>query len=209
MSLKVLLGCEESDTVRQAFEKLGYDAWSCDIIPSRNPNNKNHIQDDILKHLDDGWDLAIFFTPCTFLCNSGVRWLETIPGRKVSMIHDARLFKKCLESKIPFSANENPIPHKYALNIIGRKYDQIIQPWQFGHTEKKSTCLWLKNLPKLIETDNVKIQMQKLPKNKQQRIHYMAPSENRQRDRSTTFSGIADAMAKQWSEYVINQMLVK
>ena len=191
--MRVLIGCEESGTVREAFAAFGHDAWSCDILPSRKAGN--HIQADILTVLNDGWDLAIFHTPCTYLSNSGVRWLYNSDGsnnqeRWGAMLKDAELFKACMLSSIPKIAMENPIMHKYAKQIIGREQDQVIQPYQFGHGETKATCLWLKNLPLLQETNRVN--------GREQRIWKMPPGPNRQRDRSVTFQGIADAMAAQW-----------
>lgn len=188
--MRVLIGCEESGTVREAFKALGHDAWSCDILPSRIPGN--HIQADILTVLNDGWDLAIFHTPCTYLSNSGVRWLHERPERWELMRKDAELFKACMLSSIPKKVMENPIPHKYALEIIGRKYDQIIQPWQFGHGETKATCLWLEGVEKLQPTDIVD--------GREQRIWKLPPGPNRQRERSVTFSGIAAAFASQWGD---------
>lgn len=199
--MKVLIGCEESATVRKAFAKLGHNAWSCDLLPSR--ASGQHIQADILTVLDQGWDLAIFHTPCTYLCNSGVCWLYKDGARNESrwelLRQDALLFKACMDADIPRICNENPIPHKYALEIIGRKYNQIIQPYQFGHPERKATCLWLKNLPLLKKTNDVEEEMQKLPKNKSQRLHYLSPGPERAKERSRTFEGIAQAMAEQWS----------
>lgn len=186
--MKVLLGCEESGVVRDEFTKLGHDAWSCDMLPSRKPGK--HYQCDVREVLDYGWNLAIFFTPCTYLCNSGVRWLHERPERWELMKKDAELFRDCMNSNIPCIVNENPIPHKYALEIIGRRYDQIIQPWQFGHGETKATCLWLKGLSKLIPTNIVD--------GREHNIHKMTPSKFRQRDRSITYLGIAQAMANQW-----------
>ena len=191
--MKVLIGCEESATVREAFAKLGHDAWSCDLLPSRVAGN--HIQADILTVLNDGWDLAIFHTPCTYLSNSGVRWLYNKDGSRNAerwelMERDALLFRATMQANIPMIANENPIMHKYAVAIIGRRQDQVIQPWQFGHGETKATCLWLKNLPQLRPTNIVD--------GREQRIHNMPPSPNRQRDRSVTYQGIAEAMANQW-----------
>lgn len=199
--MKVLIGCEESGTVREAFARLGHDAWSCDILPSRMPGK--HIQADVLTVLNDGWDLAIFHTPCTYLSNSGVRWLYNRDGtrneqRWQMMKHDALLFKKTMEADIPMIANENPIMHKYAIAIIGRHRDQIVQPFMFGHPESKATCLWLKNLPPLVATNDVRNIMKSLPKREAQRIHYMPPGKDRQRNRSVTYQGIADAMAAQW-----------
>lgn len=206
--MRVLIGCEESATVREAFEKLGHDAWSCDLLPSRIPGK--HIQADILTVLNDGWDLAIFHTPCTYLSNSGVRWLYNKDGsrnleRWELMERDALLFKATMEANIPMKANENPIMHKYAVEIIGRRQDQVIQPSKFGHPESKATCLWLQNLPPLVPTNDVTEIMKSLPKREAQRIHYMPPSPNRQRERSTTFPGIAQAMAQQWGSLAFQQ----
>ena len=199
--MRILIGCEESATVREAFRKLGHDAWSCDYQPSRIPGN--HIQADVLSVINDGWDMAIFHTPCTYLSNSGVQWLYNRDGsqnqeRWENMRRDALLFKATMDAKIPRIANENPIMHKYAIEIIGRRQDQVIQPWMFGHPESKATCLWLQNLPPLVITNDVRDEMKKLPKNKQQRLHYLPPGPERQRERSTTFTGVAEAMASQW-----------
>jgi hypothetical protein len=169
----------------------GHDAWSCDILPDEK-GSPYHLQRDVREVLDDGWDMAIFFTPCTYLCNSGVRWLFERPGRWDLMKRDAELFRDCMNSKIPKKANENPIPHKYALEIIGRKYDQIIQPWMFGHGETKATCLWLQNLEPLKPTNIVT--------GREQRIWKMPPGPKRQYERSRTFPGISNAMAIQWAQ---------
>jgi len=203
--LRVLVGCEYSGTVRDAFLALGHDAMSCDLLPS--DVGGPHYQGDIFDVIDDGWDIGIFHPPCTYLANSGVSWLyrgtdAALNGSKnkrwTQMREGAEFFKKLLESDIPRIAVENPIPHKYAIDIIGRKYDQIVQPWMFGHTERKATCFWLKGLPKLVPTNNVKAAMLKLPKREQQRLHYLPPSADRWKLRSKTFEGIAKAMAEQW-----------
>lgn len=201
--MKVLVGCEFSGTVRRAFRDLGHDAWSCDLLPAEDGSNF-HIQDDVLKVLDDGWDLAIFHTPCTYLSNSGVRWLYNKDGSKNSkrwelMEKDALLFKATMDSKIPKVANENPIMHKYAVEIIGRRQDQIIQPSMFGHTESKATCLWLRNLSNLVATNDVSSVMKTMSKKEVQKVHYMPPSKTRWMDRSRTYLGIAQAMAQQWA----------
>lgn len=191
--IKVLVGCEVTATVRRAFEDRGHNVYSCDILPSEVPGR--HIQDDVLKHLNEGWDLAIFHPPCTYLCNSGVRWLYNEDGstntdRYLKMIEAAFFFKDLLNCDIPAICIENPIPHKYALDIIGKPYSQIIQPWQFGHGETKATCLWLRNLPPLKTTDVVSGRLH--------RIHEMPPSVDRGRERARTYEGIAKAMADQW-----------
>jgi hypothetical protein len=148
--------------------------------------------------IDDGFDMMIAFPDCTYLTNSGVCWLHVKEGRWKLMRESARFFKKLLDADIPKIAIENPIMHKYAVEIIGRRQDQLIQPYQFGHPERKATCFWLKGLPKLKPTDDVKSFMELLPKNKQQRIHYASPGPERWKLRSRTFKGIAKAMAVQW-----------
>lgn len=200
--MRVLIACEFSGTVRDAFRAKGHDAYSCDILPDDN-NSPFHYQEDILKHLErlsHSYDLMIAHPPCTYLANSGVQHLYKKNGeidvyRWEKMEKAKVFFEKLLNAPIPQVAIENPIPHKYGL---GKTYTQIIQPWMFGHTERKATCLWLKNLYPLRETNNVKEEMLKLPKREQQRLHYLPPSEDRWKIRSTTFQGIADAMADQW-----------
>jgi len=194
--MKVLIACEYSGTVRDEFIKLGHDAISCDLLPSDKLGP--HYQGDIFDIIGGGYDLMIAHPPCTYLCNSGVSWLYKDVNRKEKMVYGAKFFKKLLESNIPRICIENPIMHKYAKEIIGENYTQLIQPYMFGHTESKATCLWLKNLPNLKETQNVKDEWKKLPKNQAQRLHYLPPSKDRWKLRSTTFKGIAEAMAQQW-----------
>ena len=195
--MKVLVACEYSGKVREAFRKLGHDAWSCDLLPS-DDNSPYHIQDDVLGILNNGWDLMVAHPPCTYLTNSGVSWLNRKPRRWEQMREGAEFFKALLNAPIPLIAVENPIMHKYAVEIIGRRQDQVLQPYMFGHLERKGTCLWLKGLPKLTPTNDVKEEMLKLPKNKQQRLHYLPPSADRWKLRSETYQGIANAMAEQW-----------
>lgn len=195
--MNVLVGCEMSGVVRDAFRRRGHNAWSCDIIPTLS-NPKYHFQCDIFEVLDKGWDLLIAHPPCTFLTNSGVRWLHTDPTRWDKLDEAAIFFNQLLNANIPRIAVENPIQHKYAYERIGKKPTQIIQPWMFGHPETKATCLWLKNLPPLVETNNVKEEMLLLPPNQRNRIHHLPPSADRAMLRSITFQGIADAMAEQW-----------
>lgn len=194
--MRVLIACEYSGAVRDAFIKAGHDAISCDLLPSDTPGP--HYTGDVFDIINDGWDLMIAHPPCTYLCNSGVMWLDRIPGRRDQLKDGAEFFKKLLECRIPRIAIENPIMHKYAKEIIGTDQSQIIQPWMFGHTEQKATCLWLKNLSPLKETNNVKNEMMKLSKKERQRIHYLPPSKDRWKLRSTTYKGIAEAMAAQW-----------
>ena len=186
--MRVLVACELYGKVRKAFRSRGHDAWSCDLLPAKD-ENRFHIPVNVLRILHLNWELLIAHPPCTRLCNSGVRWLHERDLWN-DMKEAARLFNKLLTCSIPKIAIENPIPHKYAVDEIGRKYDQIIQPWQFGHPETKATCLWLKNLPKLQPTNIVE--------GRENRIHKMSPSKRRGELRSITYQGIALAMAEQW-----------
>ena len=183
--MKVLIGCEFSGTVRDAFRRLGHEAWSCDLLPDEK-NYSYHIQTEVRKLLNEGWDLGIFFPPCTHLCVSGARWFKD----KQKIQQDALDFvSRLMISSIPKIAIENPI------GIISskiRKPDQIIQPYEYGHNEQKATCLWLKNLPKLKPT--------KIMKERIQKIHLMSPGPLRSKERSRTYGGIAEAMARQWGE---------
>ena len=195
--MKVLVACEFSGVVRDAFSSMGHDATSCDILPTEIPGN--HHQGDVMDIINDGWDLMIAHPPCTYLSNSGVCHLHKDESRWDKMRDGALFFRSLLDAPIKMKAIENPIMHKYAVDIIGRRQNQVIQPWMFGHTECKATCLWLDGLPPLIPTNNVKEQMMKLPKNQQQRLHNMSPGANRQKERSRTYTGIALAMAEQWT----------
>tara|TARA_X000001382_G_C3091673_1_gene153768 strand:- start:38 stop:652 length:615 start_codon:yes stop_codon:yes gene_type:complete len=194
--MNVLVACEYSGTVRDAFTKLGHNALSCDLIESDKPGR--HYKGDVMDIINDGWDLMIAHPPCTYLTNAGVCHLHKDPKRWVDLFDAADFFKFLLDSDIPKIAVENPIMHKYAKRLVGVNQSQVIQPWMFGHTEQKATCLWLKNLPPLQETNNVKDEMMLLSKAERQRIHYLPPSEDRWKIRSTTFAGIANAMAEQW-----------
>jgi len=187
--MKGLVACEYSQVVTKAFRDRGHEFYSCDILPTEG-NPEWHIQDDVLKHLDDGWDIMIAHDPCTYQCNSGVRWLYERNGRWELLRQSCEFTKRILNAPIPKIARENPIPHKYALELIGIKYNQIIQPWMFGHGETKATCLWLKNLPPLIATS--------IHPDREQRIFKMTKSDKRGHERSRTFQGIANAMAEQW-----------
>ena len=195
--MRVLVACEYSGKVREAFRAKGHDAWSCDLLPA-DDGSPYHIQGDVLDILNDGWDLLIGHPPCTYLCNSGVSWLHKIPERWDQMREGAEFFKALWDSDIPKIAIENPIMHKYAKEIIGSTQTQLIQPYQFGHPESKATCLWLKGLDPLVETDNVKEVWKALPKKEAQRLHMLPPSADRWKLRSETYQGIADAMAEQW-----------
>ncbi len=180
-SLKVLVACEFSGIVREAFASRGHDAWSCDLLPTEIPGQ--HIRDDVLKHLD-GWDLMIAHPPCTYLAVSGARWFK---DRRVEQAEAVEFFMALVDADVPKIAVENPIS---IMSTRYRKPDQIIQPWMFGHGEVKSTCLWLKGLPRLVPTNVVEGRVA--------RVHHESPSPNRWRNRSRTFRGIAVAMAEQW-----------
>ena len=202
--MNILLGGEESQAVCIEMRKLGHEAFSCDILDCSGGHPEWHLQMDMYKAiLLKKWDLGIFFTPCTYSCNSGVRWLAK-DGKIINqerynnMLYYAGMLRDMLNSDIPYVACENPIPHRYALDVIGRKYDQIIQPWQFGHGETKATCLWLKNLPHLIPANIVE--------GREQKMWRLPPSSDRAGLRSKTYPGIAKAMAEQWTEYINNQI---
>lgn len=196
--MNVLVACEYSGRVRDAFIRKGHNAISCDILPT--DVSGPHYQGDVLDILNDGWDLMIGHPPCTYLCNSGVSHLHKDESRWARLDEGAEFFKLLWESDIPRIAIENPIMHKYAKERIGcGKQTQIVQPWQYGHPEQKATCLWLKGLPELVESNNVYREMLKLPKRQRQRLHMMGPSNpDRWKLRSETFLGIAEAMAEQW-----------
>lgn len=197
--MNILVACEESQTVCKAFRKKGHKAYSCDVLPCSGGKPEWHIQGDVREQLDKDWDMIIAHPPCTYFANSGVCWLHKDKSRWDKLDKAAEFFNLFLNNKCPKLVIENPVPHKYALERIGdTKYSQTIQPWQFGHPESKRTCLWVKGLPLLKETNNVKHIYETLPKKEQQRLHYLPPSEERAMLRSKTFQGIADAMAEQW-----------
>jgi hypothetical protein len=165
---------------------------SCDLLPTEAVGP--HYQGDVRDVLDYPWDLMIAHPPCTDLSVSGAAWFEK-KKMNGSQQMSASFFMMLAKSDIPRIAIENPI---CIMSRLWRKPDQIIQPWMFGHMEQKATCLWLKNLPVLHPTNDVKAQMMELPKNKRERLHYLPPSDDRWKLRSETFQGIADAMAEQW-----------
>jgi hypothetical protein len=196
--MKVLVACESSGTVRDAFIRKGHTAFSCDLLPS-DDNSIFHYECDVRDVLHQDWDLIIAHPPCTYMCNSGVCHLHKDKERWGKLDEAAEFFNLFLDHPCKKVCVENPVPHKYAVERIkGRKYTQTVQPWMFGHPESKRTCFWLKGLPKLQETNNVKDFYDKLPKNKQQRLHYLSPGPDRWKIRSKTYQGIANAMAEQW-----------
>jgi len=190
MTLRVLIACEFSGTVRRAFRALGHDAFSCDLLTAED-GSEFHIQGDAVGAASRGWDLMIAHPPCTHLAVSGARWFK---DKQTEQAEALDFVRDLLDAPIPHIALENPV------SIISsriRKPDQIVQPWQFGHGETKATCLWLKNLPKLVPTSIVE--------GREARIHKMPPSPDRWKERSRTFEGIAQAMAEQWGAYVAAQ----
>lgn len=206
--IKVLVGCEYSGTVRDAFLELGFDAWSCDLLPDEKRSNR-HIQDDVRNVLaSESWDLLmVAHPPCTRLCNSGVRWLfNPPPGKTVPQMMDelreaADLFSHLWNADVPHIAIENPVMHKYAKGLI-RNYQKqtcTVQPWQFGHGETKATCFWTRDLPPLEPTDIVE--------GREQRIHLMPPGPDRWKERSRFFPGMAKAIAHQWGKHAFMKKL--
>lgn len=197
---KVLVACEYSGKVRDAFIRAGHDAMSCDLLPTDSPGP--HYQGDVSDILDDGWDLLIGHPPCTYMANSGVSWLHKDPERWQQLEQATAFFRLLWNAPVPCIALENPIMHKYAREQIGVAHVQVIQPWMFGHSESKATCLWLKNLPPLLPTLDARPHMETLPARERQRLHYLPPGPDRWKLRSETYQGIADAMANQWGELV-------
>lgn len=189
--MRVLVACEFSGIVRDTFIASGHQAISCDLLPSEREGP--HYQGNVFDLWGECFDLIVAHPPCTYLANSGVRWLKDNPVRLKAMKEAARDFRMLMHWPCKRIAIENPIPHKYALLQIGIKYNQIIQPWQFGHGETKATCLWLKNLPKLKPTNIVE--------GRNGRVWKEPPSPDRWRNRSRTYQGIANAMAEQWGKY--------
>ena len=185
--LRVLVACEYSGTVRDAFTALGHDAMSCDLLPTDSPGP--HYQGDVFDIIDDEWDLMVAHPPCTHLAVSGAKHFaaKRADGRQQAAVD---FFMRLAYCNITRYAIENPV---CIMSSIWRKPDQIIQPWQFGHGETKATCLWLKGLPKLQSTNIVE--------GREQRIWKLPPSADRWKLRSTTYQGIADAMAKQWGGF--------
>lgn len=208
---RVLVACEFSGTVRDAFLARDFDAWSCDLLPDERGSNR-HIRGDVRLILQDGWDLVIIaHPPCTRLCNSGVRWLTTPPpGRTLEQMwaeldQGAALFSDLWNAPAPHIACENPVMHKHAKSRIRdyREFAQSVQPWQFGEPQFKRTCFWLRNLPPLRDTDRLTPPAKGTEEHKRwSRVHRMSRSADRQKERSRFFPGIARAMAEQWGDHI-------
>ena len=211
-SLRVLVGCETSGRVRNAFLALGHDAWSCDLLPSVDGSNR-HIVCDVRDLLGDGWDLlAVMHPPCTRLCNSGVRWLHKAPpGRSLEEMwsdldEGAALFSECWNAPIERVAVENPVMHRHAKERI-RNYQpaaQTVQPWWFGEPAFKATSFYLRGLPPLVATNRLVPPRAGTDEHKLwSKVHRAPPSPDRWQIRSMTYQGIADAMAMQWGGYAL------
>jgi len=195
--MKILVACEFSGTVRDAFRKRGHDAWSCDLLETE--THGPHIKTDVLQILNDGWDMMIAFPPCTYLCGAGQNWINRQEGRREKMEDALQFVQTLMDADIPKISIENPI------GIISshiRKPDQIIQPYWFGHPYQRATCLWLKNLPKLVPTNLVDRGEIYVTKSGRSRggawTMNLGPTKDRWKIRSRTFQGVADAMAEQW-----------
>ena len=185
--MRVLIACEFSGIVRDAFTAKGHEAYSCDLLPSESlDTHYNHYQGNVLEIIDERWDLMIAFPPCTHLCVSGARWFKDKQEEQAEALD---FVSKLMTAPIERIAIENPVG---VISTKIRKPDQIIQPWQFGHGETKKTCLWLKGLPLLQPTNIVE--------GREARIHKMPPGKDRWKLRSITYQGIANAMADQWGD---------
>jgi site-specific DNA-cytosine methylase len=199
---RVLCACEESQAVTERMRKMGIEAYSCDILPTSGKHPEWHIQADALQVIKIGWDAVIAFPPCTHLAVSGARWFEEKrrDGRQQMGIGFFLAFTAI--DHVPHVAIENPVG---IMSNLYRKPDQIIQPYQFGDPETKATCLWLKNLPKLVPTKDVREEMKSRPQAEAHRIVSMSPSPQRAMMRSKTYPGIADAMAQMWGGYLLKE----
>lgn len=180
--MRILIACEFSGIVRDAFRRRGHDAWSCDLLDTEQLGQ--HIQDSFWNHMRDGWDLMIAHPPCTHLAVSGARWFK---GKEAEQRHALDDVRELMNAPIKMKCIENPVS---VISTKIRKPDQIIQPWMFGHGETKTTCLWLTNLPHLLPT--------KVVEGRVARVHHAPPGPDRWKNRSRTYQGIADAMAEQW-----------
>lgn len=192
--LRVLVACEFSGVVRNAFREAGHDAWSCDILDAED-NSQYHIKQNVMEHglLSEGWDMMIGHPPCTHLSLAGARWFydERFPHKRQQQEQAMDFFKELMNAPIPKIAIENPQPLGVVMDRVGR-YTQKFQPWNFGDRETKGICLWLRGLPKLEKTVTIK------PDDVKARVWRMPPGPDRQKERSRFFPGVAKAMAEQW-----------
>lgn len=202
--MRVLIACEYSATVRDAFRSRGHDAWSCDLLPTEG-DARFHIQGDALEAIASRpWDLLIAHPPCTYLSVSGLHWNKRVPGRAAKTEEALAFVRALLSQNVPRIALENPVS---CISTRIRKPEQIIQPWQFGHPESKATCLWLKGLPRLAHTDVLPLppsgRWQNQTPSGQNKL---GPSPDRWKERSKTYAGIARAMAEQWGRLAVEQV---
>ena len=195
--MRVLVACEYSGTVRDAFLRAGHDALSCDLLPTDAPGP--HYQGDVRDILADGWDLMIAHPPCTYLCSSGLHWNKRVPGRQALTDEALEFVRLLLDAPVPRIALENPIG---CISTQIRRPDQTIQPWQFGHDASKATCLWLQGLPPLVPTGLIEPRMvagkKRWANQTDSGQNRLPPSADRWKIRSETYAGIAAAMANQW-----------
>jgi len=197
--MRVFIACEFSQVVCLEFRKRGHEAFSCDLLSCEGGHPEWHIQDDCLKHLNDGWDLMIAHPPCTYIANSGARWLFEKEGRWQKLDEACNFFKKLLYAPIPKICIENPLPHKWGTERIGKKYTQKVHPYYFGDKQKKGTCLWLVNLPNLISTTpDLRPPQDKSELKKWEKVWRMPPGKDQAKLRGITFRSMAKAMAEQW-----------
>ena len=212
---RILVACEYSGIVRDAFAARGWDAWSCDLLPSERPDGQ-HYQGDVNEILSDNWDLLIAHPPCTYLTNSGVGHMYLGKGKEAkaalgytidperwkNMEEGAAFFNLFLSTNIPHVAVENPVMHGWGIERVGGSATQFVQPYHFGHTESKKTGLRLINLPPLVASNDVTELFKSLPKSETHKVHRASPGPNRWKDRSRTYPAIAQAMADQWGPYI-------
>jgi hypothetical protein len=198
--VRVLVACEESQAVTTELRRVGIEAYSCDLVPCSGGHPEWHLQGDALAVLNAGWDAVIAFPPCTHLAVSGARWFAEKRAAGLQQ-EAAAFFMRFVNADCPRVAIENPVG---VMSTLYRKPDQVIQPYQFGHTETKATCLWLRGLPRLRSTLNVVDEMMQLPVAERNRIHYLPPTADRAALRSKTYTGIARAMADQWGRYLLH-----
>ena len=196
--MRILIACEYSGRVREAFRSLGHDAWSCDLLPS-DDGSGFHAEGDVLSLLDDGWDMMIAFPPCTYLCSSGLHWNKRVEGREQKTEEALEFVRALMDAPIGKIAIENPVGR---IGTAIRKADQSIHPYMFGDDASKRTCLWLKNLRTQKPTKFVEPRMvgdrPRWANQTDSGQNRLPPSEDRWKERSKTYQGIADAMASHW-----------
>ena len=201
--MRVLIACEHTGAVRDAFIRAGHDAMSCDLDPDQSPNGGPHYQGDVFDIIDDGWDMMVAHPPCTYLTSSGLHWNGRVPGREAKTESALEFVRRLMAADIPHIAIENPAGR---IGTAIRKADQYVQPYQFGHDASKKTGLWLKGLPKLQPTEYVEPRVVNGKKRWANQTdsgqNNLPPTADRWKLRSATYAGIAQAMADQWGQHV-------